>query len=101
MSSARRYRNSYESYLRLERESLLKLEYAEGEVYAMAGGPPEHAALAMRLGRLLGNVLPRACHVFSSDLKVRIRATDLAAYPDLSIVCDPVRRCRAWNGDSA
>jgi Uma2 family endonuclease len=92
MSTARRYRNSYADYLRLEGESPLKLEYADGEIYAMAGGTPDHAALAMQLVRLLANVLPRECRVFSSDLKVRVRATDLAAYPDLSIVCGGIER---------
>jgi len=92
MSTARRYRNSYSDYLRLEQESPLKLEYADGEIYAMAGGTPEHAALAMQLVRLISAALPRECRVFSSDLKIRISATDLAAYPDLSIVCGPLER---------
>lgn len=92
MSTARRYRNSYGDYLRLEQESPLKLEYADGEIYAMAGGTPEHAALAMQLVRLIATTLPRTCRVFSSDLKVRVPATDLAAYPDLSIVWGPIER---------
>jgi Uma2 family endonuclease len=30
----------------------------------------------------------RRCQVFSSDLRVRIDATDLTTYPDVSVVCD-------------
>lgn len=87
MSTARRYHHSYEDYLRLETESPLKLEYSDGEIFAMAGGTPEHGALAMQFVRVISATLPSTCTVFSSDVKVRIAASDLATYPDLSIVC--------------
>ncbi len=43
---------SYAEYLAYERESATKHEYVNGQVYAMAGGSPEHARLALRLGAL-------------------------------------------------
>lgn len=92
MIPARRYRHSYADYVRLERESPLKLEFSGGEIYAMAGGTPEHGALAMQLVRLLSISLPAGCRVLSSDVKVRIEAADLSTYPDLSIVCGPIER---------
>ena len=92
MSTARRYRHSYRDYLELEKASPLKLEYSDGEIFAMAGGTPEHGALAMQLVRLVSAALPDSCTVFSSDVKIRIAATDLATYPDLSIVRGPVER---------
>ena len=55
----------------------------------MAGGTVAHAQLAARVIRLLGNALEAHCEVFSSDLKVRIEATDLSAFPDASVVCGP------------
>ncbi len=87
MTTARRYRNTYADYLRLQSESPLKLEFSEGEIFAMAGGTPEHGALAMQFVRLISGSLPEGCVVYSSDVKVRVLATDLATYPDLSIVC--------------
>ncbi len=84
--------HSYADYLRLESESPLKLEFSDGEVFAMAGGTPEHAALAMQLVRLLSRSLPAECRLFSSDLKLWIAATELATYPDLTIVCGPLER---------
>jgi len=39
--------HTYEDYLQLEPGSPHKLEYCDGEIYAMAGGSPEHGALAM------------------------------------------------------
>lgn len=92
MSTARRYRHRYADYLELEKASPLKLEYSDGEIFAMAGGTPDHGALAMQLVRLVSATLAPGCRVYSSDVKVRIAATDLATYPDLSIVCGPIER---------
>jgi Uma2 family endonuclease len=79
---------SYEEYLALEARSETKHEYVRGEVVAMAGGTPEHAALAMAMGIALGSALRgRPCRVYSSDLRVRVPETDLATYPDLAVVC--------------
>lgn len=64
-----------------------------GEILAMAGGTPEHAALAMAIGRQLGNQLEgRTCRVFSSDLRVRVLATGLTTYPDVTVICGPSER---------
>src|SRR5690606_18254945 len=53
-----------------------------------AGSTLEHARLASRVAYLLGRELEgRPCEVFSSDARVRIEATDLDTYPDLSVVC--------------
>jgi Uma2 family endonuclease len=72
----------------LEEESVVKHEFLDGEVWAMAGGSPEHAALTMRVGRLLGNHLEgRPCQVYGSDLRIRVSATGLTTYPDVSVVC--------------
>jgi Uma2 family endonuclease len=92
MSTARRYRHAYGDYLQLEAASPLKLEYSDGEIFAMAGGTPEHGALAMQLVRLISASLPRACTVYSSDVKIRVAATDLATYPDVSVVCGALER---------
>lgn len=79
---------SYADYLAFERTALTKHEYVAGMVLAMAGGSPEHARLAGSLARLLGNAIEgRPCAVFSSDLRVRISATDRSTYPDLTVVC--------------
>jgi Uma2 family endonuclease len=65
----------------------MKLEYCDGEIYAMAGGTPTHADLAASVIRLLGNALLAQCRVSSSDLKVRIESTDLSTFPDVTVVC--------------
>ena len=94
-------RMDYASYLALEAKAAEKHEYVNGEVYAMAGGTPEHARLQSRLSQLLGQALEgKPCAVFSSDLRVRITATGRSTYPDLSIVCGRVETA-ADDGEAA
>jgi Uma2 family endonuclease len=87
MSTARRLNYSYEDYLRALEASHIKLEYCDGQLYAMAGGTPTHAQLGARIIRLLGAALASTCEVYTSDLKVRIEASDLSTFPDATIVC--------------
>ncbi len=87
MATARRVHHSYEEYLRLLELSPIKLEFCDGEIYAMAGGTPTHADLSAAAIRLLGNALAGRCRVSSSDLKVRVEASDLSTFPDATVVC--------------
>ena len=78
-------------YVRLEAETEQKHEYYEGRIVAMGGGTIDHARLASRVGFLLGQQLDgKPCAVYSSDARVRVLATGLITYPDLSIGCGPV-----------
>ena len=88
-----RHAFSYTDYLRLEETSNVRHEYFEGEIYAMAGGSPAHAALAVEIATAL-NIQLRGgpCRVFSSDLKLRVLATGLATYADVTVVCGPLER---------
>jgi Uma2 family endonuclease len=79
--------HSYGEYLQLLELSSVKLEFCDGEIYAMAGGTPTHADLGASATRLLGNALLGRCRVSSSDLKVRIEETDLTTFPDVTVVC--------------
>jgi Uma2 family endonuclease len=87
MSTARHVHHRYDDYLRALEVSGVKLEYCDGEIYAMAGGTPAHADLAAAAIRLLGNAVLGHCRVSSSDLKIRVEATDLSTFPDATVVC--------------
>lgn len=81
-------RMTHAEYLVAEEKSDLRHEFLRGEVFAMAGGTPEHSALAAAFIRELGAALRgKACRVYTSDLRVRIAATELTTYPDVSVVC--------------
>lgn len=83
-----RQRFTFAEYLRLEASSPAKHEFLDGHVWAMAGGTPEHAAIAANLIGLLKALLRgRSCRVYTSDLRVRVTATTLGTYPDITVIC--------------
>ncbi len=83
-------RVSYSEYLALEAGSERKHEWYDGQIQAMAGGKPVHALLAGRVIATLHRLVsPRGCDVYSSDLRIRVPATGLATYPDVSVLCAP------------
>src|SRR5437764_10151593 len=83
---------SYEEYLALEEESPTRHEYFDGEIYAMAGGTPDHAALAAAILGIIGQQLPRGCRAFTSDLRLRIPSSGLSTYPGGTVICGGSQR---------
>jgi Uma2 family endonuclease len=91
VTSARRLNSySYEQYVNALVESHIKLEYFEGEIYAMAGGTVAHARLGAKMIGIFERGLVKPCAVYSSDLKVVVEQADLATFPDASVVCGPL-----------
>lgn len=82
---------TFQEYLDLEARSQVKHEYLDGVAWALAGGSPDHTAIAANVIGLLTNALrERPCRVFTSDLRVRVKATGLGTYPDVTVVCGPL-----------
>ncbi|WP_437756140.1 Uma2 family endonuclease [Sorangium sp. So ce1389] len=93
VAPAHRIHYTYAEYLALEASSNVKHEYLDGQIYAMAGGTPEHAALAAAVIGLLFPELRRGrCRAYDADLRVRVPSTGLATYPDVTVVCGPLER---------
>jgi len=44
---------SFQEYIIVEQDSNVRHEFLDGEVWAMAGGSPEHAAVIMNVGTRL------------------------------------------------
>jgi Uma2 family endonuclease len=81
-------RYTWAEYLALEASSNVKHEFLDGQIYAMAGGTPEHAALAATvIGLLFPQLRDGRCRAHDADLRVRVRETGLATYPDVTVVC--------------
>jgi len=92
-SPAHRVRYSWDEYLALEAASNVKHEFWDGQIYGMAGGTPEHAALAAAVsGLLFGQIRAGQCRAHNSDLRVRVLDTGLATYPDVTVVCGASER---------
>jgi len=84
-------RMTYAEYLAFEAQSDARHEYLNGEVFAMAGGTITHGALTAAVITALSSALrDRRCRVLSSDVRVRVKATGLATYPDVSVVCQQI-----------
>ena len=86
-------------YLDLERRAEFKSEFFGGEMFpmvgglsAMAGGSPLHSLIATNLAREFGNRLGgRSCVPYNADLRLKVEATGLFTYPDLSVICGPLQ----------
>jgi Uma2 family endonuclease len=91
--AAPRHRYSYRDYRAVEEGNTVKHEFFDGEIYAMAGGTPEHAALCAEIIAAVRAALgDRPCRVFTSDLRVRVLETGLATYPDATVICGDIER---------
>lgn len=83
-------RATYAEYLAAEERSDVRHEFCDGAILAMAGGTGAHARLKTNLTGLVHAALRgRPCQARDVDQRVRIAATDLSTYPDLSVVCGP------------
>jgi len=80
---------TYAEYLELEEASLdVKHEWEDGVILPMAGGTRDHSLLAANLMVQFGVALRgRPCRAYTSDARMRVPATGLATYPDLTVVC--------------
>jgi Uma2 family endonuclease len=88
----RHHRYTYTEYLILEEGSSVRHEFLDGEIYAMAGGTPTHAALAATVIGLLAAQLPADRRAYTSDLRIRVPETGFSTYPDVTVVCGPTTR---------
>lgn len=77
-------------YIELERQTGIKYEYEDGEVFAMAGGTVTHSLIGgnavAELRRALKN---RSCNAYNSDLKIAINE-EKYRYADASVICGSV-----------
>lgn len=79
-------------YLEIERAAEFKSEFRDGEMFSMAGGSAMHSLIATNITGEVGMKLKgRPCVLFNSDLRLKVEATGLFTYPDLSVVCGPLR----------
>lgn len=88
----RHHRYTYADYVGIETYSEIKHEFLDGEIYAMAGGSRNHAALGgAMLSELRNAVRGRDCTVQTSDFRIYIEAVNVAAFPDVSVICGPMK----------
>ena len=88
MSALPKARYTLEEYLELDKNSEEKYEYFDGEVFAMAGGSPDHVRISRNVCTSLTQKFGRRdCEAFPSDMRIKTPAALPYRYPDVSAVC--------------
>jgi Uma2 family endonuclease len=91
MASAAHHRVSFAEYAQLVEDKGMKLEFLDGQVWAMSGGTPDHARVTTNVSTMLSAALRgRPCAVYSPDLRVRSKATGLGTYADVTVICGEI-----------
>lgn len=76
------------TYLEFERESEVKHEYFQGEIFAMAGASTNHNRLVTSIVHYLYPKLgKKGCDILANDMRVKVSQTGLYTYPDILIAC--------------
>src|SRR4051812_41626573 len=91
MSLAPISRYTTDEYYRLERAATYKSDYYDGEIFAVSGGTSRHSLITMNIGgemRQLRKGLP--CAAYESNQRLKVKATGLRCYPDVSIYCGEI-----------
>jgi Uma2 family endonuclease len=81
-----------QQYFTLEESGDRKHEYYHGAIYAMTGASARHNLIVANLiGLLHGQLRGSSCRIFPSDLRLKIQATGLYTYPDISVICGGIQ----------
>lgn len=80
---------SFDDWLAAERAVTdARSEFVDGEVFAMTGGTAEHNTISVNVSAELRTQFKRRpCYVYAGDMKVRVDAANIGAYPDVMAVC--------------
>ncbi|MAS36854.1 MAG: hypothetical protein CL610_22810 [Anaerolineaceae bacterium] len=75
-------------YLAFERASEIKHEFLDGQVYAMTGASRAHNLISLyTAANLINQLKGRPCEVYPSDMRLKVQASGLYTYPDVTVVC--------------
>ena len=75
-------------YLVIERKAETKSEFHQGQIFAMAGGMPDHSLIAGNIVVELGQRLKGgSCRVYNSDLRTAVANGEAVYYADVAVVC--------------
>lgn len=77
-----------EAYLARERRAQTRSEFFEGHMYAVAGADEAHNLLMSNIVTEINlQFRGRPCKVYPRDMRVKIPATGLYTYPDVTALC--------------
>ena len=77
-----------EEYLHIERNADVKHEFLNGEMFAKSGASPTHVMIVSNIVAALHPQLRHGpCVVYSTDLRVKVKASGIFTYPDVVVIC--------------
>src|ERR1700693_1039743 len=80
---------SASEYLARERGADSRSEYLRGEIFGMPVESYEHTLIKDNLAAEARSQLKTGpCRTLTSDMRVKVTASGLYTYPDITIVCD-------------
>ncbi|MBW8049358.1 MAG: Uma2 family endonuclease [Cytophagales bacterium] len=89
MEEAIKKKMSVEEYFELEKNSEIRHEYYQGEMFAMAGETKKHNSIAINCILALKNALKgKKCNVYMEDVKIEALKDKYYPYPDVIVTCD-------------
>ncbi|WNB76387.1 Uma2 family endonuclease [Methylomonas koyamae] len=81
-------RYTAEEYLSLERSTLIKSEFHDGQIYTMTGASREHNLISGNIYRELSQQLKsRPCEAYINEMRVKATEARSYHYPDIAVVC--------------
>lgn len=84
---------SWEEYLALDDASEERHEFIDGQVFAMGGATLRHNRIVLNAGMALDRALRgKPCVVVAGAQRVYVEATEMASFPDVTVVCGPASR---------
>lgn len=88
MSAIPKTKLTSKDYLEFERNSEIKHEFFDGEIFAMSGAKRNHNKVTTNLSGLVWQHLKgKNCESYSNDMRVFVPKSGLYTYPDLVVVC--------------
>jgi Uma2 family endonuclease len=86
-------RKSFEAFLAWEADQATRHEFANGEIFAMAGGTAAHDAVTGALREMCRTqARARGCQAYGPNMMVRIAGArdEAGLYPDVMVTCQAV-----------
>jgi Uma2 family endonuclease len=91
MSTQTKHRYTLEEYLALERESEVKYEYWDGEIFDMSGGTLAHElTMGNAWDSLRIQLDGKKCRLISDNMQIKVPAAPPYRYADGCVVCGEV-----------
>lgn len=88
MTALPKKKYTLKEYLELDKNSEERYEYFEGEVFAMAGGSPNHARISGNAySAIQAKLRGGRCEAFNSEMRIKVPTALPYRYPDASVVC--------------